>query len=361
MGVSILNDCQKSRIEWLDMVRSLAIFSVVLCHVTENIYFSNAVAITDRSVSSQLLGFAFFTVGRIGVPLFLMITGYLLLDRKYNSNECTKFWKHNLMPLLLVTQVWSIIFHIFLCFYCSQPMDIWKLIKEIFFLKSVDMPHTWYLPMIIGIYIAIPFVGIALEKIENKLLVIPFLITLIYFYLIPSINILLVLKGITPLENKLYLYYTGGVYGIYLMIGYLIKKGLLKKVKKVYFVLAFFALFIGIVTFQLCVNNLGGTYRVWYDFILLPFAAAALFSTLYETKPGKFLARACYEFSRCSFGIYLVHSPIQKVIIKFVRFEFLPTPLRVCVMCLAVFLVSWGMVRLIMKVPKIGNKLVFVR
>ena len=68
MGVSILNDCQKSRIEWLDMVRSLAIFSVVLCHVTENIYFSNAVAITDRSVSSQLLGFAFFTVGRIGVP-----------------------------------------------------------------------------------------------------------------------------------------------------------------------------------------------------------------------------------------------------------------------------------------------------
>ena len=95
--------------------------------------------------------------------------------------------------------------------------------------------------MIIGIYIAIPFVGIVLEKIEKKLLAIPFLISLIYFYLIPSINIILVLRGSTPLENKLYLYYTGGVYGIYLMIGYFIKKGLLKKVKKLYCVLAFFA------------------------------------------------------------------------------------------------------------------------
>ena len=215
--------------------------------------------------------------------------------------------------------------------------------------------------MIIGIYIAIPFVGIVLEKIEKKLLAIPFLISLIYFYLIPSINIILVLRGSTPLENKLYLYYTGGVYGIYLMIGYFIKKGLLKKVKKLYCVLAFFAFLMGIVIFQLYVHKLGGTYRVWYDFILFPFAASSLFSILYKIKPGKFLAIVCYELSRCSFGIYLVHSPVQKVIMKFVRFEFLPTPLRVCAMCLIIFLVSWGTVRLIMKIPKIGNKLVLVR
>ena len=55
-----------------------------------------------------------------------------------------------------------------------------------------------------------------------------------------------------------------------------------EEVKKLYCVLAFFAFLMGIVIFQLYVHKLGGTYRVWYDFILFRiFINSILKSSLY--------------------------------------------------------------------------------
>lgn len=90
---------EKARIEWIDLVRAVAILLVVLCHSTESIYQLNLEYMTAVPFLSRVCGFACFTAGRLGVPLFLMITGSLLLSRDYDSDSIKYFWKKKWLPL----------------------------------------------------------------------------------------------------------------------------------------------------------------------------------------------------------------------------------------------------------------------
>lgn len=93
------------RIQWIDMVRGIAILCVILCHVTENIYQLNVDSISLLDFPSKIFVFSAFTCGRLGVPLFLFISGYLLLDRHYGMEGCCKFWKKNLLSLLITVEI----------------------------------------------------------------------------------------------------------------------------------------------------------------------------------------------------------------------------------------------------------------
>ena len=50
-------------------------------------------------MASTLMKIFFSIFSHIGVPLFLMISGALLLRRSYETREQTKrFYRHNLLP-----------------------------------------------------------------------------------------------------------------------------------------------------------------------------------------------------------------------------------------------------------------------
>ncbi|MBC8743158.1 acyltransferase family protein [Lactobacillus sp. Marseille-P7033] len=71
----------------LDVVRIIAIFFVVMNHVYESAY--NLSGVGPHILSSQQLwsGYLGFTIGRVGVPLFLMLTGYFLLARTWTFQK----------------------------------------------------------------------------------------------------------------------------------------------------------------------------------------------------------------------------------------------------------------------------------
>jgi peptidoglycan/LPS O-acetylase OafA/YrhL len=93
------------RIEWIDFARMLAFFGAVLCHATEGIYKLNIKYMGTVSLQSKVFAFSAFTIGRPGVALFLMITGYLLLDRECDFETIKKFWKNNWLRLLICTWI----------------------------------------------------------------------------------------------------------------------------------------------------------------------------------------------------------------------------------------------------------------
>ena len=83
-----------------------------------------------------------------------------MLNRKYdNDDDVRNFYKKNLIPLILTTEIWIIIYNIFIVIYYNQKFDIYILIKEMFFVETVPLMNMWYMPMIIGIYIAIPYLS----------------------------------------------------------------------------------------------------------------------------------------------------------------------------------------------------------
>ena len=61
----------KTRVEWIDLVRAIAILTVLYIHATDGIYIISSDAILNQTVFSRVFDFASIFIGRIGVPFFL--------------------------------------------------------------------------------------------------------------------------------------------------------------------------------------------------------------------------------------------------------------------------------------------------
>ena len=135
---------KSKRILELDIARSFAIVFVVLCHSLESIYSLKIDNMENLPMMIKIFVFTVFTIGRMGVPLFLFISGYLLLGKTYNSEICLQFWKKNMFNLLLTTEIWIVFYHIFMLCVYNQPFSKTEFLLNIMMIKNVNMPHMWY-------------------------------------------------------------------------------------------------------------------------------------------------------------------------------------------------------------------------
>ena len=103
---------KKSRQEWLDAARALGIALVVLCHSVETYYRPVLLGQKRVGILPWLAENFMFFAGRMGVPLFLCISGVLLLGREYQAKQ---FYKRSLLPLVLTTELWIVINYLFVC------------------------------------------------------------------------------------------------------------------------------------------------------------------------------------------------------------------------------------------------------
>jgi peptidoglycan/LPS O-acetylase OafA/YrhL len=68
----------QERIIQLDYIRAFAILCVIITHVTEMVYTLNSAALIQETVNNRVFSVSMFTVGRLGVPLFFFLTGFLM-------------------------------------------------------------------------------------------------------------------------------------------------------------------------------------------------------------------------------------------------------------------------------------------
>ena len=90
------------RIPYLDALRCLAILLVIALHVTAPIMVSPTLAQTNTWLACMVLD----PLVRVGVPLFLMISGCLMLDDP-RSREIAPFYKKQLPKLLIPLVIWN--------------------------------------------------------------------------------------------------------------------------------------------------------------------------------------------------------------------------------------------------------------
>lgn len=153
------------RQEWLDAARTLGIALVVFCHSVETYYRPVLLGQKQVDILPWLAENFMFFVGRMGVPLFLCISGVLLLGREYQVKQ---FYKRSLLPLVITTELWIIINYLFVCSPVqNHSFRIDELLREMLFLKDPSLSHMWYMPMIIGIYVAVPFLAKLLHTWED--------------------------------------------------------------------------------------------------------------------------------------------------------------------------------------------------
>ena len=216
----------KKRIVSLDLIRSIAIFLVVLTHASDKSYAYFSLDIIPKLSSiHRIFAVILHILGRSGVPLFLFLTGYLLIDRDYENNKAVDFWKKHLIPLIITSSILGCIYFIYNIIVEKHPLSLSRLLTELFFYQQYEGTQFWYVPMIIGIYLFIPAVGIALKHLDTRYCFIIGGFTFLYIFIPPTLNpIFISMKISFQLTAILDLSFSGGRYGLYILMRYIAYK-----------------------------------------------------------------------------------------------------------------------------------------
>lgn len=298
----------KNRYVILDIIRSIAILLVIVVHAGELLYYEyGTVGFQDLTQSEQFEFLHFFTLGRLGVPLFLFLTGYLMLDRAYLEE---RFFKNRFIPLYVTSVlgismlvVYDVIVH-----GVSFEWDIF--IEQLLMLRELPGVQTWYIPVILAIYLFLPFASRGVQGIDPRNLLLSLVVAVKYLFFIREINILLV-----STETALYYPYIdfGFItsFGVYLLFGWVIKQGVLDKIPSLVLIIFGFLSYLGLIQLQKYSFTVDMNYLVWYDSGLLLVTSICLFTLLLRLPnvlPGSRLFRL---ISACSFGIFWIHTMVQ--------------------------------------------------
>ena len=152
---------QSNRIYWLDVTRAIAILFVVFTHVHEQV-----------GVDSYIIQAIFYDIDRLGVPLFFMLSGALVLPKIVNINMWV-FYRKRIPQFIFL-----LFFYSFLTTFIQKAFSnipIWQSLKESFVFTNGIYPantggahHLWFMYTIIELYLIAPFLGKLLERLSNR-------------------------------------------------------------------------------------------------------------------------------------------------------------------------------------------------
>lgn len=343
----------------IDCLRTVAILCVVLNHCTESIYALTLEGMGGLSAPSRVFGLASFTLGRVGVPCFLTITGYLLLDRAYSSQQCKKFWKDSWFHLLVCTWIWFSIYDMILAAQ-GQDITIKSYLKHMLFLDDVGFSHVWYLPVILGLYLFLPVLANGVYRVHWKYVAFPVGVVALYCFGVPFLNAALPVLGGGGTGVVFDTGFSGGAYGLYLLMGAVVKKGAFKPVKGWVLALLGVLSYCGTVWFQLWSYQSNAPYNVWYDFPLLLVVGVCLLelASRIQTMPGKGLLALT---ARYSFAVYLIHNLMLQWLRPWAARQNWLMPGKVVVLFALVSVSSFLASFLVGRIPKIGPYLLYLK
>lgn len=378
-----LSNQKNQHIVWLDVVRFIAMFTVVCCHCTDPFNFYPGTAPNIGEI--KLWGAIYGSVLRSCVPLFVMITGALLLPVR---GDTSTFYKKRIPRVFYPFLIWSVLYNLFpwitgllglnpqiiLDFFPYAGEEVMQqsfsvsleYILMIPFNFSILAVHMWYIYLLIGLYLYLPVFSAWVEKASERaklMFLLAWGVTLLlpYYYQFVSNY----LWGTCSWNSFGMLYAFAGFNG-YLLLGHYLKN-LEWSLKK--------TLAIGIPMFAVgyAVTFLGFRHITalpeYTDEMLELFFTYCSLNVVMMTIPVFMLAKkvkvnsermkkALANLTVCGFGIYMIHYFFTGPSVVLMRAINMPIGLQIPVAAILAFAVSWGLVWLIYRAGKVAKYIV---
>lgn len=333
------------RIFYLDWLRSFAIVMVLALH-----------CISDYMVRADLFGsvswyvyLALNALARTGVPIFLMISGGLILSSE-KTDDFSSFYKKRLLHLAIPLVFWNLAYFILKSLFGSAGFDFGALLADL--INCGTEYHLWYLYTLIGIYLFAPFLRIIVKNCTIKQLCGLLVLMLLCSSIRPFFN------TITPDGVYLFLFEPmfNGYVALFLM-GYILSKiEYSPKMAVIFASLAVFGFAGSVILNHVSSSPAAVDFPANGGYSLCHYAlAAGVFglSKFIFTK-ATFLRPVISNLSKCSFGIYLVHVAVIKGIVSFIMIDASPIVSSAYIFALALP-ISWALSYLIGKIKYLNK------
>lgn len=163
----------KERIIYLDVLRSICGFLVIVLHVASQ----NWSSVDVNSFTWNVFNF-YESLTRFTVPVFVMISGSLFLNSSTEIN-IENLYKKNILKLVIVYFGWGFIYAAYL------HIGNWNGFKNFAIDVINGYYHMWFIPMLIGLYILVP----VLRKItaDQKIMQYFIIISVLFGFVVPVI------------------------------------------------------------------------------------------------------------------------------------------------------------------------------
>ncbi len=152
---------ERKSYHYIDILRYFAILCVIMLHSMNPIYATLSEFATRRWWVCNFLN----PICRVGVPLFLMISGFLLLSDERTENALA-FYRRRIPRILIPLLSWNVIYYIYGIISENKGFSLKALFAAI--INNGTHYHLWYCYTIIAIYLILPFIKKALSKCSEK-------------------------------------------------------------------------------------------------------------------------------------------------------------------------------------------------
>ena len=375
------------RIVWLDVVRLIAILMVIGVHCIDPFYISPDMrGIPEYTQWAAIYGSLF----RPSVPLFTMMTGLLLLPV---HQPMTAFWKKRILRILFPCLIWSVLYNMFPWltgvlglpadvigdFFCytqgSETQALSASLKDVAMIPlqfSFKENHIWYMYLLGGLYLYMPFFSGWMDKATDKekriylgiwfvSLFCPYLLS----YAAPWFGVNYIFGEATWNAYGLFYYFAG--FNGYLVLGHYLRQNVAWSMGKtilisvLLFAAGYYVTYSGFSAAAADSTSTEMDMELFFTFCS-PNVAVMTFAVFLLAKQIKIrrerVVRLLANLTQCGFGIYLVHYFIVGPFFLLIGPSSLPIPLQVPAMTVCIFIVSWAFTALVYKL--LGRKAAYV-
>lgn len=311
---------KQTRLISYDIMRIISFIAIIVIHVSARIISTTSL---DISSWEWICLNIFNTASRFGVPLFIMISGVFMLSPD-KIRPLKKLYRVNILRLLVAWVFWTVVY-VFLenvmikGFSYFTSSSIGAILTDL----ANGYFHLWFIPMLIGLYMIIPFLQqIAKDKkLCEYFLILAFIFASVIPFLVavlPFGEVLETLAGKFHLNFVLQfpIYFLGGYY----FHTYPPKKN----IRRLIYVLAVVgAVFSVVITQAACIRLEKFTDTFMGPLMPLILAMSLGMFLFIKTRAEQHTfslksTKAITLISSLSFGIYLTHILFDTFFYKFI-------------------------------------------
>lgn len=345
----------KERNYGLDILRVLACYMVIQVHVGELFYIADGgkVAEGDGPFWVGILNSLF----RTAVPLFVMITGFLLLPVQEKMGD---FFKKRFTRVVIPFLIWCALYA-FYNFWVKGEGDISDVFVNILKIPvnfGVEVGHLWYVYMLIGLYLFAPIISPWLQSASQKAIQF-YLYIWIFTLAVPYIHLIFPeILGECFWNQTPMLYYFSGFLG-YMILAFYIRK--FRPVLKVWHCVISILLIIGgyAITVGGLISQIGVAEYVpdleitWkFESINVGMMTVGLFLILKDVTIPNMFKGITVDISKLSYGMYLVHIMMIDLFNNLLSPMLDSVVLKILLISICSFVASYLVVKLLSYLPK---------
>ncbi len=299
----------------VDLIRAIAIIFVLVVHV-----FSEILTKTSPNALDWLIATFFVTFGKVAVPLFIMLSGFLLLEeqKKYTISE---FYKKRILRIGLPLLFWPFFYYLAYIIFSPKEFNWTLFFNDYIFLNMYY--HLYFLFIILGLYfitpILKPFIN-SLNLAEKKIticlmLLFSLIITSIHYYAPTRLNFWTIFTVFIPYIS----FYAAGNYLKYIKISKRTLINLLLFSVIIVLVTVFAKYLMQIYIYSNWINQYPADGLSIFVLPLSILSFIILFNAERNSKNFSNLAKSglIRKLAVASFGIYLIHPLFLYLINKY--------------------------------------------